>query len=377
MIIDNLIIYKDNNRFEKGSLRILNDRFADIEDIPADEKRMDGHGYYAIPGLIDIHFHGCMGVDLCDGNSPAIQQMATYEASVGVTSIVPASMTIPLKDLHTVMRTVGNYQSGIGSKLLGINMEGPFVSKEKKGAQAEENILKCDVRLFHELQKESDYNIRYVDIAPETEGAMDFIKRVKDEVIVSLAHTTANYSIAHQAYLQGARHATHLFNAMSPFTHREPGVVGAAFDANDSMVELICDGIHIHPSVVRAAFQMFGYSRIILVSDSMRATGLQDGNYTLGGQEVCVTGKRAILKDGTIAGSVTNLMDCLRTVVKEMQIPFESAIACATANPAKELGIYEQCGSITSGKFADLVLLDQDLNLKLVLINGRNIDING
>lgn len=257
------------------------------------------------------------------------------------------------------------------ASLVGINMEGPFISEAKKGAQAAEHIRLCDEALFCSLQERSGGLIKLVDIAPENEGAMEFIDALHDKVTISLAHTTADYQTAKEAYDRGARHATHLYNAMPPFTHRAPGVVGAAFDSPHCRAELICDGVHIHPSVVRATFQLFGDDRMILISDSMRAAGMEDGQYTLGGQDVAVKGKYATLvSDGALAGSVTNLMDCMRTAVKEMQIPLESAIACATMNPAKAIGIYDRYGSISTGKIANLVLLDQDLNLRQVIIHG-------
>jgi N-acetylglucosamine-6-phosphate deacetylase len=202
---------------------------------------------------------------------------------------------------------------------------------------------------------------------------MAFIDAVKDEVVLSLAHTMADYDTAREAFLRGASHVTHLYNAMPPLHHRNPGVIGAARDAENCRVELICDGIHLHPSTVRATFAMFGADRIILISDSMRAAGLSDGQYTLGGQDVSVCGPRAVLADGTIAGSVTNLMACLRTAVRKMGIPLADAVTCATMNPAKEIGIYDFCGSITPGKVADLVLLDKDLNVQAVYLNGKTV----
>jgi N-acetylglucosamine-6-phosphate deacetylase len=199
---------------------------------------------------------------------------------------------------------------------------------------------------------------------------MDFIREVKDNVVVSIAHTTADYDTAREALLNGASHVTHLYNAMPPLNHRNPGVIGAAAENEKCHVELICDGVHIHPAVVRATFAMFGGERIILISDSMRGTGLEDGIYTLGGQEVHKKGSRATLADGTIAGSVTNLMSCMVTAVKEMNIPLEVAVRCATENPAKEIGIFDRCGSISVGKDADLVLLGEDLSLEGVYLNG-------
>lgn len=201
---------------------------------------------------------------------------------------------------------------------------------------------------------------------------MDFIEKKHGEVVLSLAHTAADYDTAILAFEKGASHVTHMYNAMNPFTHRAPGLVGAAADTKKVEVELICDGVHIHPAAVRATFNLFGDDRIILISDSMMATGLEDGDYSLGGQAVKVVGNLATLKDGTIAGSATNLMDCMRTAVLKMGIPMESAVKCAAVNPAKSVGIYDRCGSITPGKRANVVLLQkEDLSLRQVIVEGK------
>ena len=378
MIIRNALVYGEDKTFSRLDIRIEEDVFTEICPSLApseNESVLDADGLYAIPGLIDIHFHGCMGHDFCDGTVEAIDAITRYEASCGVTSVCPATMTVSPESLVQVMDAARTYNETIArpgqASLVGINMEGPFISEAKKGAQAAEHIRLCDEALFCSLQERSGGLIKLVDIAPENEGAMEFIDALHDKVTISLAHTTADYQTAKEAYDRGARHATHLYNAMPPFTHRAPGVVGAAFDSPHCRAELICDGVHIHPSVVRATFQLFGDDRMILISDSMRAAGMEDGQYTLGGQDVAVKGKYATLvSDGALAGSVTNLMDCMRTAVKEMQIPLESAIACATMNPAKAIGIYDRYGSISTGKIANLVLLDQDLNLRQVIIHG-------
>ena len=378
MIIRNALVYGEDKTFSRLDIRIEEDVFTEICPSLApseNESVLDADGLYAIPGLIDIHFHGCMGHDFCDGTVEAIDAITRYEASCGVTSVCPATMTVSPESLVQVMDAARTYNESSArpgqASLVGINMEGPFISEAKKGAQAAEHIRLCDEALFCSLQERSGGIIKLVDIAPENEGAMEFIDALHDKVTISLAHTTADYQTAKEAYDRGARHATHLYNAMPPFTHRAPGVVGAAFDSPHCRAELICDGVHIHPSVVRATFQLFGDDRMILISDSMRAAGMEDGQYTLGGQDVAVKGKYATLvSDGALAGSVTNLMDCMRTAVKEMQIPLESAIACATMNPAKAIGIYDRYGSISTGKIANLVLLDQDLNLRQVIIHG-------
>ena len=369
MRIKNVKVYTEDEKFIPGEVSVSGGKFS--ADPADDGEVLDGEGCYMIPGLVDIHFHGCVGDDFCDAKEEGIANMAKYEASVGVTSICPATMTLSEEELHNIMKTAGAYSGTEGAKLVGINMEGPFISEKKKGAQAAKYIRKCDADLFRKLQEESGGLIKLVDIAPENDGALEFIREVKDEVVISIAHTVADYDAASKALAEGASHVTHLYNAMPPLNHREPGVIGAARDDEKCHVELICDGVHIHPSVVRATFAMFGADRVILMSDSMRATGLTDGQYTLGGQDVFVKGPKATLADGTIAGSATDLMGCMRVAVQKMGIPLEDAVGCATVNPAKEIGIYDHCGSITPGKDADFVLLDEELNVKAVYINGK------
>lgn len=374
MIIKHANVYTENHQFEEKNVVIKDGKFVDSSLKEAqDSELVDAQGLYMIPGLVDIHFHGCMGADMCDGTKEVLDIIASYEASVGVTSVCPATMTIPKDELLRAMKNAGEYEYQGGAHLVGINMEGPFISPLKKGAQAEDNIMPCDYEYFCQLQEAAKGLIKLVDIAPEEAGAMEFIDKVKDEVVVSLAHTASSYDTAKKAIEHGASHATHLFNGMSPMNHRDPGVIGATRDFKSCHVELICDGVHIHPSVIRATFSMFGPERMILISDSMRATGLEDGEYTLGGQAVTVRGNLAKLHDGTIAGSVTNLMDCMKFVVKEAEIPLEIAVMCATENPAKEIGIFKETGSITRGKRADFVLLDKDLNIVSVYIDGKEI----
>lgn len=251
-------------------------------------------------------------------------------------------------------------------------MEGPFISEIKKGAQDARNIIPCDVDVYRKFQDAAEGMVKFIGIAPEEGDAEAFIREVKGETSVSLAHTNADYETAKKAFDAGADHAVHLYNAMPAYTHREPGVVGAVADSAHVMAELICDGVHIHPAAVRTTFKMMGEDRMILISDSMRAAGMPDGRYTLGGQDVDVKGNRAtMVLDGALAGSVTTLPDCVRTVVKEMGLPLETAIACATINPARSLKIDDKYGSMEQGKKADLVLWDENLELKCVVKDGE------
>lgn len=370
MLIKNANVFCEDGSFEKRDIFIKGEQFADNQ---ADDQVIDAFGLYAIPGLIDVHFHACMGSDFCDGTHEAFRVIGEYQLQNGITTICPATMSFTEDILTDICAAAASYTSETGAELIGINMEGPFIAPAKKGAQNAKYIQMPDVDMYRRLQKVSGNLIKLVDIAPEEEGSMEFIEALKDEVTISIAHTTADYDIAREAYERGARHATHLYNAMPPFSHRAPGIIGAACDMEHVRVELIADGIHIHPSVIRTTFKMFGDDRIVLISDSMMATGLSDGDYTLGGQDVKVKGRLATLADGTIAGSATNLMDCLRTAVKGMGIPLGSAVKCATVNPAKAIGIYDQYGSITSGKIANFVLLDQDLNIKQIIFKGKSM----
>lgn len=343
-----------------------------LADHSSDGKSADLSGHYLIPGLTDVHFHGAKGHDFSDADPEGLQVMADYELSRGVTQICPAGMTLLEEQLIKVCKNAAQHRknSKSGALLCGVNLEGPFLSRAKKGAQNGDWLHEPDVAMLRRLEEASEGLVKLVSVAPEEPGALEFIKEVADEVTVSIAHTTADYDTAMAAYAAGARQATHLFNAMPPFTHRAPGVVGAAFDTPECMAELICDGVHIHASVVRAVFQLFGAKRVILISDTMRAAGMPDGDYTLGGQPVQVKGKYATLEDGTLAGSVTDLMNCMKTAVS-FGIPLEDAVRAAAVNPAKAIGIYSRVGSIENGKLANLAVLDENLELKAVFLKGE------
>ena len=378
MIIKNVKVYQEDQTFKEGEICIRDGVFVGNADAQEGEEILDGEGCYAIPGMIDLHFHGCMGYDFCDGTQEAIRKIARYEASIGVTAIAPATMTLPVPELEHILSVAAAYRKKTEAEkaaaydeadLVGVNMEGPFISKAKKGAQDERNIIPCDAEIFRRFQRAADGLVSFIGIAPEEPGATTFVHEVKDEVNVSLAHTNSDY-----AHAMAAFDAVHLYNAMPPFSHRAPGVVGAVSDSEQVMAELICDGVHVDPAVVRATFKMLGADRMILISDSMRAAGMPDGQYTLGGLDVKVRGNHATLvSDGALAGSVTTLPDCMRIAVKQMGIPLETAVACATANPARSLGIYEQYGSITPGKHGNVVLLDEELRLKGVMKDGKKI----
>ncbi len=332
----------------------------------------DVSGCFVIPGLTDLHFHGCLGEDLSDGSPRGLEIMACYELSRGVTQICPAGMTLPEEQLLKVCRTAAEHKRAVkpGAALVGVNLEGPFLSEAKKGAQNGAWLHRPDADMLKRLVDASEGLVKLVSVAPELPGAIDFIRKAGKSVVVSLAHTVADYDTTRAAFAAGAREVTHLFNAMPPFSHRAPGVVGAAFDCPDCRVELICDGVHIHPAVVRAVFRLFGPERVILISDSIRGAGMPDGRYTLGGQDVNVRGPLATLDDGTIAGSVTDLMGCLKKAV-EFGIPLHDAVRAAAVNPAQAIGIAGEYGTLEPGKHANVLILDKSLELKAVFFEGE------
>ncbi len=379
MIIKNGNIFGEDGRFHKGYIRVDGKNIKELgreemlRDLVLEEQEtvLDAQGLYVIPGLVDIHMHGCAGHDFCDGTPEAFEAIARYEAENGVTSIVPATMTLPKERLTQIIEAVGKYMSADSSVIKGITMEGPFISEEKKGAQDAQYIVSPDKELLDELQKLSQGRIYQVTVAPEIDGATEFIGEVSGEMVVSVAHTAANYRQTMAAFEKGVNHVTHLFNAMPPLNHREPGVIGAALDHKDVFVELICDEEHVHPAVVRAAFQMFGADRICMISDSMRATGMPDGEYSLGGQPVWVKDGRAVLENGNLAASVCTLYDCLRKAVLKIGIPLEDAVKACTITPAKSLNLHEECGRLAVGYSADMLLLDADLKKKYVIKSGK------
>ena len=377
MKITGALVFGEDRKFHEKDLYVKDEL---ITDSGAEgEEVIDASGCVAIPGLIDIHFHGAMGEDVCDGNAEAFEKIAAYEVSRGVTAMCPATLTLPVDDLKHVLSLGAEFAAKGNSKLsdlVGFNMEGPFISPVKKGAQNAEFIRKCDPGIVDEFYEASKGLLKIIGLAPEENPEFEkYIEAVSDKVVVSLAHTNSDYDTAIKAFKAGACHAVHLYNAMTGMSHREPGVVGAVFDSKHVTAELICDGIHIHPAAVRATFEMMGPERMILISDSMRSTGMPDGEYDLGGLAAIKKGREVRLKDGgAIAGSGTDLMDCLRTVVLDMGLPLEIAVAAATINPARRIGISDKYGSLEPGRLADIVLLDKTtLKIKKILRKGSPV----
>ena len=368
MFLINAAYLDKDFRFVQGDIEIDSGRISQVgEGLPygPEDMAVDCQGYTVVPGFVDIHIHGCDGADACDGTPEALETMARFLLQHGVTSFCPTTMTTGDGTIRQALLAAKKCAASPiedGARVVGVNMEGPFISMEKKGAQKGEHILPPDFALFKEYYDESGGLVRLIDIAPEQPGGCSFAQQASRLCTVSIAHTTADYGQAKQAFDSGITHATHLFNAMSGLSHRAPGVVGAVFDDSRVRAELICDGVHIHPAVLRTAFAQLG-ERAIIISDSMRANGMPEGEpFDLGGQQVTVQGGKAVLSDGTIAGSVTNLHQEVKNLVS-WGIPLGQAVRAATLTPARAIGLEGEIGSIEPGKRADLLILDESLEI--------------
>lgn len=375
MVYKNARIFCSDSRFRIGAFEVLDGKFGRIlpSNIPKDA--IDLNGATVIPGLVDVHIHGAVGADLSDGNYDGLVRMASHLAKCGVTSFVPASMTLPYEVLEKAFasaKMLADKPVAGCARLLGIHMEGPYFSEKKKGAQNGAYLKYPDFTGFEKLYNGCGGLVRIVDVAPELPGSESFIKAASKLCTVGVAHTDAGYEDAKMAFGAGVRHLTHLYNAMPSIHHRNPGVIGAACEAPGVRAELICDGFHVHPSAVRLAFAMFGAARMILVSDGLRCLGLPDGEYELGGQPVFLDGGVARLADGTLAGSSTDLFACMRRAMG-FGIPEVDAVRAATLNPALAAGISRECGSISTGKHADFIICRPDYTGKRVFIAGKEI----
>ncbi|MEH7483921.1 N-acetylglucosamine-6-phosphate deacetylase [Neobacillus drentensis] len=381
ILLKGVQVYSEDILIENGFIKINNGKIVEIGSMGELEKEnefeiieLPGH-YKAIPGLIDVHIHGVNGADTMDATKEALDIMVTALPKEGTTSFLATTMTQEGKQIENALINAGQYieeQQSIGkAEILGLHLEGPFVNSKRAGAQPIQHIIDPDIALFQKWQNLTSGNIKLVTLAPERPGGLEMIRYLKSNgIIASIGHTDATFDEVDEAIDAGANHVTHLFNQMRGLHHREPGVVGAAFLRDELKAEIIVDGVHVRPEMVKLAFKQKQSEGLILITDSMRAKCLKNGKYDLGGQEVTVKNGKAVLEDGTLAGSILKLGHAVKNIIAYTGCPLEDAIEMASVNPAKQLNIYDRKGSIAVGKDADIVILDEEMEVYMTLCHG-------
>lgn len=373
MIFKNVCFYNELFEKEVADIEVENGVIKSIGVLQGEGRDMSG--MLALPGFVDIHIHGAAGGDCSDASSESLDKISACLAKRGVTSFCATTMTLGSETLEKIVKTVRSYKGReSGAKIAGVNLEGPFIAMSKKGAQNPAFVRPGTAEEFDALYEASGGLVKLITIAPEAFDSDEFIRHASKKCSVSLGHTAANAAQAQRAFDLGARHATHLYNAMTPMTHREAGVAGTALDNEQVFCEIICDGGHVCPAVLRNTFRMLGENRACVISDSMRAAGLGEGEYELGGQSVFVRpgGRYAVLEDGTIAASISNVFDEFKNLLS-FGVDFRAALKSCTINPARAIGAEGEIGSIAPGKAADMVFTGEELDIREVYINGKRI----
>lgn len=361
------------NQILENKVLVFDKKIVDITDtVPADCEVIDAEGRYVCPGLIDIHIHGNMGKDTMDGNEEAVTTIAKSIKRHGVTSFLPTTMTMGEEEIYKSLDVIESLMNKEldGAEVLGAHLEGPFINSKYKGAQSDKFI---QVPNFSFIENYIDV-IKIISYAPEVDDSLNFTKEVKNktDITLSIAHTNATYEEAKLAIKLGASSVTHLFNAMTPLNHREPGVVGAAF-TSDVFCEIICDNIHVNPQLFQFVLNNKGKDKVILISDCMRAGCMADGKYDLGGQDVFVKDGVARLASGTLAGSVLRLNKAVYNYKKHTNLSINDAINLASLNPAKSINMHKTKGSLDMNKDADIALFDEEFNCYMTISHGEII----
>ncbi|MFV9510859.1 N-acetylglucosamine-6-phosphate deacetylase [Tepidibacillus sp. LV47] len=382
LLLTNATVYAEEERIKQGYVLIEGETIVDIGPMSS---RPDVNGatvielnadHVVIPGFIDIHIHGASGADVMDATKEALQTMATVLPEEGTTSFLATTMTASFEQIELALQNVTHYiqfsnQPG-EAEIIGIHLEGPFISPKRAGAQHPRNIVEPNIELFKKWQEIANGYIRLVTLAPEEKNGLALTAYLKEHgVVASIGHSDAVYEQVKAAIQAGITHATHLFNGMRGIHHREPGVAGAVLMQDEVLCEIIVDGIHVAPEMVRFAYRNKGSDGLVLITDAMRAKCLGAGVYELGGQEVTVQGEQATLQDGTLAGSILKLKDAAKKMIEFTGCTLDDIIRMGSWNPAKQLGILDRKGSIRVGKDADLVVLNQQYGVVMTFCRGK------
>lgn len=377
ILIKNVKVYSEERLIENGSVLLKDGKIAGIyegepENLSEEVDVMDGTNLNLIPGFIDSHIHGANGADVMDATEKALDTMASFLPREGTTSFLATTITQSHENIERALVNVAQYENKAGyAEVLGVHLEGPFVEKNKAGAQPHKYIVEPDVELFRRWQELSGNLIKTITMAPEHDPEGTFIQALHESgVNVSAGHTDASFREMNRAVSHGVRQVTHLCNAMTGIHHRDIGVVGAAFQLEALKGELICDGIHVASEMLELIYKNMGSERIIMITDAMRAKGLAPGDYELGGQPVIVNEDRAVLEDGTLAGSILKMNDGAKIMLKIDGVRMENIVEMASVNPAKQIGIYDRKGSIAVGKDADVLLVDDECNIIHTICRG-------
>ncbi|MFD1173685.1 N-acetylglucosamine-6-phosphate deacetylase [Oceanobacillus picturae] len=374
--IKNVSILTEETIMEDSALLLENGKISKIgkqSSLPDEIQEIDGEGKIVIPGFIDGHIHGANGADVMDASNTALDSIASVLPREGTTSFLATTITQSPENIEKALKTVAAYNNKPGqAEVIGVHLEGPFIEKSKAGAQPHAYIMEPSIEQFEEWQKLSGDKIKTITMAPEHDPNGDFIRHVSGQgVIVSAGHTASGFSDMKRAVEHGVKQVTHLCNAMTGLHHRDVGTVGAAFMLHELRAELIADGIHISKEMLQLVYKTMGSERLLLITDSMRAKCLQQGRYELGGQPVVVTEDRAVLEDGTLAGSILKMRDGAKQMLDLDGVTLQEVIEMASVNPAKQLGLYDRKGSITVGKDADLLLVDRQLHIASAICRGE------
>jgi N-acetylglucosamine-6-phosphate deacetylase len=340
---------------------------------PADKTIELDAGTTLAPGFIDLHIHGAGGADTMDSTPEALQTIARTLPAEGTTSFLATTITQEKSLIEQALANAAAYKpEGTEAEMLGIHLEGPFINEKRKGAQPLEHILKSDVEVFKTWQEKAGQLIKLVTLAPELEGGKELVRHLAETgVVASIGHSDADYEEVKEAVEAGATHVTHLFNGMKGLHHREPGTAGAALLFKELIVEMIADGVHVRPEMIKLALNSKGMDGMVLITDSMRAKCLKNGTYDLGGQDVTVKDGMALLEDGTLAGSILKMKDSVKNMTKFADITLAEAVKLASENPAKQLNVFDRKGSIAKGKDADLTVLNDNMDVLLTICRGK------